>query len=75
MSKIDTYLQKVVRVIKVDNAHNDQLTPQSHMSDDLNTHVLSTFDAVIFDFDGTLLDSLSVWDDIQNKLFRLRVKC
>ena len=57
MSKIDTYLQKVVRVIKVDNAHNNQLTPQPHMSDDLNTHVLSTFDAVIFDFDGTLADT------------------
>lgn len=56
MSKIDTYLQKVVRVIKVDNTYNDRSVSQPQTSENL-AHALSSFDAIIFDFDGTLADT------------------
>lgn len=43
-------------MIKVDNTHNGRSVSQSQTSDDLAS-ALRAFDAVIFDFDGTLADT------------------
>ena len=43
-------------MIKVDNTYNDRSVSQPQTSENL-AHALSSFDAIIFDFDGTLADT------------------